>query len=101
MITSFTTFADQLNTEGHGVIGEVRDRGVEITIESGQTRQRRAQSRPAEDVGAAALQEYAIVLTCGTYGNVIRVLPPLVITDDVLTQALDILGSAIRTCAAR
>jgi 4-aminobutyrate aminotransferase-like enzyme len=32
--SSFTTLADQLNTEGHGVIGEVRGRGGVITIES-------------------------------------------------------------------
>ena len=31
------------------------------------------------------------MLTCGTYGNVIRFLPPLVIGDDVLEDALDVL----------
>ncbi len=55
----------------------------------------------AKDVDAEALQEGVIVLMCGTYGNVIRQLPPLVIIDDLLTEALDIFGSVISACAAR
>jgi 4-aminobutyrate aminotransferase/(S)-3-amino-2-methylpropionate transaminase len=31
-----------------------------------------------------------IVLTCGTYGNVIRFLPPLSIDDDLLAEGLDV-----------
>jgi 4-aminobutyrate aminotransferase/(S)-3-amino-2-methylpropionate transaminase len=34
------------------------------------------------------------VLTCGTYGNVLRFLPPLVIDDDTLNRGLDILARA-------
>ena len=36
-----------------------------------------------------------VVLTCGTYGNVIRLLPPLVITEDLLRDGLDVLVGAI------
>jgi 4-aminobutyrate aminotransferase/(S)-3-amino-2-methylpropionate transaminase len=32
-----------------------------------------------------------LILTAGTYGNVIRFLPPLVISDDLLIEALEIL----------
>jgi len=39
----------------------------------------------------AALDQGVLMLTCGTYGNVIRFLPPLVIGDDVLEDALDVL----------
>ena len=38
-----------------------------------------------------------IVLTCGTYGNVLRFLPPLVIGDDLLDEGLDVLADAIRS----
>ena len=38
----------------------------------------------------------SIVLTCGTYGNVLRFLPPLTIGDDLLTEALDILADAFK-----
>lgn len=33
-----------------------------------------------------------IVLTCGTYGNVLRFLPPLSISDDLLIEGLDVLA---------
>ncbi len=36
-----------------------------------------------------------VVLTCGTYGNVIRLLPPLVIPDDLLAEGLDVLEGAL------
>jgi 4-aminobutyrate aminotransferase/(S)-3-amino-2-methylpropionate transaminase len=35
-----------------------------------------------------------LVLTCGTYGNVLRFLPPLVISDEELSRGLDILDGA-------
>jgi 4-aminobutyrate aminotransferase / (S)-3-amino-2-methylpropionate transaminase / 5-aminovalerate transaminase len=96
--SSFTTLADQLNAEGHGVIGEVRGRGGVIAIESVKPGSAEPNPGLTKDVGVAALRESVIVLTCG---NVIRPLPPpLVIIDDLLTEALDILGSAISTCAA-
>ena len=38
-----------------------------------------------------------IVLTCGTYGNVIRLLPPLSIPDHLLDEGLDVLEEAFGT----
>jgi 4-aminobutyrate aminotransferase / (S)-3-amino-2-methylpropionate transaminase / 5-aminovalerate transaminase len=35
------------------------------------------------------------VLTAGSWGNVLRFLPPLSIPDALLTEGLDILGAAI------
>ena len=32
------------------------------------------------------------MLTCGMFGNIIRLLPPLTISDELLTEGLDILG---------
>jgi 4-aminobutyrate aminotransferase / (S)-3-amino-2-methylpropionate transaminase / 5-aminovalerate transaminase len=37
------------------------------------------------------------VLTCGTYGNVIRFLPPLTISDALLNEGLDVLLDALKT----
>ena len=34
------------------------------------------------------------MLTCGTYGNVLRFLPPLVIGEDLLNEGLDIIEQA-------
>jgi 4-aminobutyrate aminotransferase/(S)-3-amino-2-methylpropionate transaminase len=35
-----------------------------------------------------------LILTAGTYGNVIRFLPPVVITDELLKDALGVLAEA-------
>ena len=43
----------------------------------------------------AALDQGVLMLTCGTYGNVIRFLPPLVIVDDLLDDALDVLAHVL------
>lgn len=43
-----------------------------------------------------ALEKGLILLTCGVYGNVIRLLSPITIEDDVFNEALDILEDSIR-----
>jgi len=45
-------------------------------------------------VAAAARDQGVIVLTCGTYGNVLRFLPPLAINDELLNEGLDVLSEA-------
>jgi len=42
-------------------------------------------------VVSAAHSQGVILLTCGTYGNVIRFLPPLTISDDLLRDGLSVL----------
>ena len=37
-----------------------------------------------------------IVLSCGTYGNVLRFLPPLSISDDLLAEGLDVLALVLK-----
>lgn len=36
-----------------------------------------------------------IVLTCGTFGNVVRLLPPLTISDELLLEGLDVLAGEL------
>ena len=47
-------------------------------------------------VAAAAQQAGLIVLTCGSWGNVLRLLPPLAIGDELLAEALDVLAEVLR-----
>lgn len=49
----------------------------------------------AAAVAKASHQEGVIVLTCGTYGNIIRLLPPLSIPDHLLIEGLDIMLAAL------
>ena len=44
-------------------------------------------------------QQGVIALACGTYANVIRLLPPLVITDEQLADGLDVLAAAVRSAS--
>ena len=52
-------------------------------------------------VAKACHAEGVIALTAGTFGNVLRFLPPLVIGQDLLTEALDVLDAAFDAHAGR
>ncbi|MET7296462.1 4-aminobutyrate--2-oxoglutarate transaminase [Streptomyces griseoloalbus] len=81
--------------EKYDVIGDVRGRGAMIAIELVKDR---VTKEPNPEVTAALAkachQEGLLVLTCGTYGNVLRFLPPLVIGEDLLNEGLDIIEQA-------
>ncbi|MFF2675495.1 4-aminobutyrate--2-oxoglutarate transaminase [Arthrobacter koreensis] len=85
--------------EETGVIGEVRGRGAMLALELVKPGTKTADAAAAKDIAAACLAEGVIILTCGTYGNVIRLLPPLVISEDLLSDGLDVLEAAIRAQA--
>ncbi len=73
-------------------IGEVRGRGAMIAIELVEDRATKEPNPEATAALAKAChQEGLLVLTCGTYGNVLRFLPPLTIPDHLLAEALDVL----------
>jgi len=46
-------------------------------------------------VCAKAHQAGVIVLSCGTFGNVLRFLPPLTISDELLSEGLEVLAGAL------
>ena len=55
--------------------------------------------RPPAAVAKACHAEGLVVLTCGTYGNVLRFLPPLVMPDHLLDEGLTILDKAFAATA--
>ena len=76
------------------IIGDVRGRGamqaIEIVV---------AGSKDPNPAAMASVIKYCqaqgvLILTAGTYGNVIRFLPPLVISDELLIEALGVLDDA-------
>ena len=75
-------------------VGEVRGRGAMIAVELVESGTDRPDAALAKRVATAAHRAGVIVLTCGTYGNVLRFLPPLAITDALLEEALDVLVDA-------
>ncbi|MEV6598468.1 4-aminobutyrate--2-oxoglutarate transaminase [Actinoplanes sp. NPDC051346] len=80
-------------------IGEVRGRGAMLALEL-VVPDEIGPLGPVPDpaataaVARAAHEAGLLLLTCGTYGNVIRLLPPLIITDDELDRGLTLLGQA-------
>jgi 4-aminobutyrate aminotransferase/(S)-3-amino-2-methylpropionate transaminase len=81
--------------EKFDIIGDVRGRGAMIAIELVKDRTTKEPNPEATAALAKAChQEGLLVLTCGTYGNVLRFLPPLVIGDDLLSEGLDIIEQA-------
>ncbi|MFZ0668428.1 MAG: 4-aminobutyrate--2-oxoglutarate transaminase [Acidimicrobiales bacterium] len=90
---------DQLNSlaKSHPVIGEVRGRGSMIAMElvgdDGITPNQAATTR----IASACHQAGLLVLTAGTYSNVVRLLPPLIMPDDLLAEGMDILSKAVAT----
>jgi 4-aminobutyrate aminotransferase/(S)-3-amino-2-methylpropionate transaminase len=84
---------------GSAVIGDIRGRGAMLAIELVHAGTKEPNPELTKNVVAACLNEGVIILTCGTYGNVIRLLPPLVITDELLIDGLDVLAHAIKAHA--
>ncbi|MBZ6259110.1 4-aminobutyrate--2-oxoglutarate transaminase [Streptomyces olivaceus] len=82
--------------EKFDVIGDVRGRGAMIAIELVADRDTKEPDPQATAALAAACHQAGLlVLTCGTYGNVLRFLPPLVIGEDLLNEGLDIIEEAL------
>jgi 4-aminobutyrate aminotransferase/(S)-3-amino-2-methylpropionate transaminase len=81
--------------EKYEVIGDVRGRGAMIAVElvrPGGGKEPDAAVTAA--LAKACHAEGLVVLTAGTYGNVLRFLPPLVIGEDLLNEGLDIIERA-------
>jgi 4-aminobutyrate aminotransferase/(S)-3-amino-2-methylpropionate transaminase len=72
-------------------IGDVRGRGSMQAVELVKPDSNAADPDLTKRLAVAAHERGVIVLTCGTYGNVFRFLPPLSISDELLTEAFDVL----------
>ncbi|HRW48598.1 MAG: aminotransferase class III-fold pyridoxal phosphate-dependent enzyme [Caldilinea sp.] len=78
----------------HPVIGDVRGLGLMVGVEfTGPDGAPDAAS--ASRVQKACLQRNLLLLTCGTYGNVIRWIPPLVVSAEQIDAALEIFNEAV------
>ncbi len=76
------------------IIGEVRGRGAMQAIEFVHAGSKEPNVQAVTDVVTYCQSKGVLVLTAGTYNNVIRFLPPLVITDELLRDALGVLEEA-------
>jgi 4-aminobutyrate aminotransferase/(S)-3-amino-2-methylpropionate transaminase len=75
-------------------IGDVRGRGAMLAVELVVPGTREPDPAATQAVVKRCHAEGVIVLTCGTFGNVIRLLPPLVIDGGLLDEGIGVLESA-------
>ncbi len=78
----------------HSVIGDVRGRGAMIAVELVRPGTLEPDAASTSAVAAFCHREGVLVLTAGTYGNVLRFLPPLVMPQHLLEEALTVLDKA-------
>lgn len=83
-----------------GVIGDVRGRGGMLAIEIVKPGTTEPDPALTKAIAAEAFKRGVIILTCGSYGNIIRLLPPLVISDELLDEGIAVLGDVVREMAA-
>ncbi|MDO7868229.1 4-aminobutyrate--2-oxoglutarate transaminase [Nocardioides jiangxiensis] len=80
-------------------VGDVRGRGAMIAVELVKAGTTEPDADLTKRVAAAAHERGVVVLTCGTYGNVLRFLPPLSISDALLEDACDVLDEVFEVTA--
>ncbi len=76
--------------ERHPCIGDVRGLGLMVGVEFVIPNSRTPDADKTKKVQKACLEEGLVLLTCGTYDNIIRWIPPLIIKDKELEEALNI-----------
>ena len=83
----------------YSIIGEVRGRGAMQAIELVVPGTTEPNGAAMASVISHCQKNGVLVLSAGTYGNVIRFLPPIVITDELLLDALSVLEEGIKAAS--
>jgi 4-aminobutyrate aminotransferase/(S)-3-amino-2-methylpropionate transaminase len=78
-------------------IGDVRGRGAMIAVELVKSGSIEPDAELTKALCTTAHRAGVIVLSCGTFGNVLRFLPPLTISDELLLEGLDVLELILKT----
>jgi 4-aminobutyrate aminotransferase / (S)-3-amino-2-methylpropionate transaminase / 5-aminovalerate transaminase len=76
-------------------IGDVRGRGAMIAVEFVKPDSAEPDAKLTNALANAAIAAGVMVLTAGTFGNVVRFLPPLTISDELLSEGLDVLAGLL------
>jgi 4-aminobutyrate aminotransferase/(S)-3-amino-2-methylpropionate transaminase len=84
----------------HAAIGDVRGRGAMQAMELVKPGTTVGDPVATAAIASACHAQGVVVLTCGTWGNVIRLLPPLTIDDALLREGLDVLAASVASILA-
>jgi len=87
--------------EKYVVIGDVRGRGAMVAMELVKNRDTKEPAKEETNkVVSAAYQNGLVLMKAGVYDNVIRILVPLIISDEQLEEGLKIIEESIaKTCS--
>ena len=86
--------------DGRTSVAEVRGRGLMLALEFADGPDLAPRPDLAKGLLAEALARNLLLLTCGTHGQAVRVIPPLVTTDDEADRAVGIIGEALDAIGA-
>lgn len=72
-------------------VGDIRGRGAMMAVELVDPETKEPLAKLVNDIAVEARKQGVITLTAGTYGNVLRFLPPVVIGEDLLKEGLSVI----------
>ena len=84
----------------HSCVAEVRGRGLMVGLEFAEPETLKPRPDLVKGVLAAALERHLLLLSCGTRAQVVRVIPPLVTTDEEVDLAVSTIGEALEAVGA-
>jgi 4-aminobutyrate aminotransferase/(S)-3-amino-2-methylpropionate transaminase len=102
MLEKSVALGEKLNTRfkkwqnEFDIIGEVRGIGAMLGLEFVKGGNKEPAADEAKQMAAVCLEKGLLILVCGTYGNVVRILTPFVITDEQLEKGLSIMEAALK-----
>jgi 4-aminobutyrate aminotransferase/(S)-3-amino-2-methylpropionate transaminase len=83
------------------VVADIRGRGAMVAMELAEPGSLQPLPDLTKRVAARCAEQGVVVLTAGTYGNVLRLLPPLVIGHDLLSEGMGVLSQTLLAEAGR
>ena len=82
-------------TAGKPNVAEVRGRGLMVAIEFAEPGTLKPRPDLTKALLAGALERHLLLLSCGVHAQCVRVIPPLVTTDDEVDKAVEIVGQVL------
>jgi 4-aminobutyrate aminotransferase len=86
--------------EGHSSVAEVRGRGMMLAIELADPDSLQPRPDLVKGLLAEAMARNLLLLSCGTHGQAVRIIPPLVTTEEEIDRALEVIGEALDVIGA-
>ena len=87
-------------TDGRRQVADLRGRGLMVGIEFAEPDTLAPRPDLAKALLHAAFERRLLLLTCGTWSQVVRIIPPLVTTDEEVDLAVKVIGEALEEIEA-